>query len=193
MLSLSFSPFPQLETERLWLRQMNESDAPALFALRSDKDLMKYLDRPPAQNPEEALALIKLVTNGLQKNESITWGIFPKNQPDLLHGTIGFWHIQKEHYRAEIGYLLHSSLHGKGIMHEAMKCVLNYGFANLHLHSVEANVNPANAASIRLLERNGFAREAYFKENYFYNGQFLDSAVYSLLSPLKQSPSHDRT
>ncbi|MGE5859464.1 MAG: GNAT family N-acetyltransferase, partial [Ignavibacteria bacterium] len=58
---------------------------------------------------------------------------------------------------------------------------LNYGFKVMNLHSIEANVNPDNKASIRLLERNNFTREAYFKENYFYNGKFLDSAIYSLL------------
>jgi ribosomal-protein-alanine N-acetyltransferase len=98
-------------------------------------------------------------------------------------GTIGFWRIQKEHYRAEIGYLLHPSWQGKGIMREALKAVLDYGFQAMKLHSVEAHVNPSNASSIGLLEKCGFVREAYYRENYFYNGQFMDSAVYSLLAP----------
>jgi ribosomal-protein-alanine N-acetyltransferase len=51
----------------------------------------------------------------------------------------------------------------------------------MKLHSVEADVNPANQPSIKLLERNNFVREAYFKENYFYDGKFLDSAIYTLL------------
>ena len=118
----------------------------------------------------------------LQKNEAITWGIFRKEGSSLL-GTIGFWRIQKEHYRAEIGYLLHPTLQGQGLMQEAVKAVLQYGFETMQLHSVEANVNPANAASIKLLERSGFLREAHFKENYFYNGRFLDSLIYSLLAP----------
>ena len=181
MLSLCFSPFPQLNTERLLLKQITNEDAPALFEMRSNKEVMKYIDRPLAQSLDDALALIKLITGMLHNNEAITWGIFLKEQPTTLKGNIGFWRIQKEHYRAEIGYLLHPSLQGKGIMHEAMKKVLDYGFHTMHLHSVEANVNPFNNASIRLLERNGFVREAYFKENYFYNGQFLDSAIYSLL------------
>ena len=183
MLSLSFSPFPVLATARLLLNQITPADAPAIFELRSNKEVMKYIDRPLAQTLDDALALIKLVTGMLQSNEAITWGIFPKEQRTTLMGTIGFWRIQKEHYRAEIGYMLHPSLQGKGIMQEAMTTVLDYGFHTMNLHSVEANVNPSNEASIRLLEKMGFVREAYFKENYFYNGQFLDSAVYSLLAP----------
>ena len=143
---------------------------------------MRYIDRPLAQTTEDALALIQLITDMLQKNEAITWGIFRKEGSSLL-GTIGFWRIQKEHYRAEIGYLLHPTLQGQGLMQEAVKAVLQYGFETMQLHSVEANVNPANAASIKLLERSGFLREAHFKENYFYNGRFLDSLIYSLLAP----------
>ena len=103
----------------------------------------------------------------------------------LLIGTIGFWRITKEHYRAEIGYALHPDFHRKGITQEAMIEVLNYGFEMIRLHSVEANVNPNNEASKKLLEKNKFVQEAYFKENYFSNGQFLDSAIYSLLTPVK--------
>jgi ribosomal-protein-alanine N-acetyltransferase len=53
----------------------------------------------------------------------------------------------------------------------------------MKLHSIEANVNPNNLSSIKLLERNNFIREGYFKENYFFNGKFSDSAIYSLISP----------
>jgi ribosomal-protein-alanine N-acetyltransferase len=67
-------------------------------------------------------------------------------------------------------------------MQEALLKVINYGFKVINLHSIEANVNPGNAASIKLLEKNKFVREAYFKENYFYNGKFLDTVIYSLLN-----------
>ncbi|MGH2644608.1 MAG: GNAT family N-acetyltransferase, partial [Chitinophagaceae bacterium] len=100
-----------------------------------------------------------------------------------LTGTICFWHIQSENFRAEIGYILHPDHQHKGIMQEAIKAVLDYGFNTIKLHSVEANVNPANAPSIKLLEKNSFVKEGYFRENYFFNNQFLDSAIYSLLVP----------
>ena len=66
-------------------------------------------------------------------------------------------------------------------MQESIKEVIDYGFNVMKLHSIEANVNPDNAASIRLLERNKFKREAYYKENFYFNGKFLDTAIYSLL------------
>lgn len=172
-----------MQTERLLLKQIMPEHAPALFALRSDPAVMKYLDRPPAQSLDDALLLINTITDNLEANEGITWGIFLQTAPGELRGSIGFWRMQKEHDRAEIGYMLSPQAQGKGLMHEAMTAVLQYGFSGLGLHSVEANVNPSNAASIQLLERNGFVREAYFRENYYYNGRYLDSAVYSLLAP----------
>jgi ribosomal-protein-alanine N-acetyltransferase len=182
MLSLDFSPFPELETARLYLKQMTPGDAPALFELRSNPRVMQYIDRPLATKVDDASALIQLVIGMLEKNDAITWGIFSKEEP-ALKGTIGFWRIQKEHYRAEIGYLLHPQLQGRGLMQEAITAVLHYGFSTMKLHSVEANIKPGNIASEKLLLRNGFVQEGYFRENYFYNGVFGDSQVFSLLAP----------
>jgi len=184
MLQLNFQPFPQIPTDRLLLREISKTDAADLFALRSNKDLMRHIDRPLAQTMQDALNLIEIIITALKNNEGITWGITLKNNPQLI-GTIGFWRIIKEHYRAEIGYLLMDSLQRKGIMQEAITVVVNYGFNFMQLHSIEANVNPGNTASIMLLEKNKFIREAYFRENYYYNGKFVDSLVYSLLTPNK--------
>ena len=180
MLIPDFNPYPTLTTERLLLRRIELSDANDLFILRSDERMMKYLDRPRAKTKEDAEKLVQIFEDLLIKNEGINWGITLKDNSRLL-GTICFWKLQLENERSEIGYMLHSDFHRKGIMQEAITAVLNYGFNELKLHSVEANVNPENTASIKLLEKNNFVREAYFKENYFYHGKFLDSAIYSLV------------
>lgn len=64
-----------------------------------------------------------------------------------------------------------------------MKSVLDYGFKQLNLHSVEANINKMNNASRNLLEKFGFVKEAHFKENFYFNGTYLDSVIYSLINP----------
>ncbi|HVF80502.1 MAG TPA: GNAT family protein [Flavisolibacter sp.] len=185
MLSPNFTPFPVLETERLLLRQVAPSDAPEVFFLRSNKEVMKYIDRPPAATLLDALDLIQKIETALQNNEGITWAITLKSSGELI-GTIGFWRIDKEAHRAEIGYLLHPAQQGKGLMKEAINKVLHYGFSQIKLHSVEANTNVDNTASQKLLESLGFVKEAHFRENYYYNGQFLDSVIYSLLTPERQ-------
>lgn len=183
MLTPNFHPFPQLSTERLLLRRIKDEDANDLLVLRSDKKIMRYIGRPLAVTTEDALQLIQKIHDSLSMNDGITWGICLKSDPKLI-GTIGYWRIVKEHYRAEIGYLLALEHQGKGLMQEAISETLRYGFEEMKLHSVEAHVNPENAASVKLLGKNRFVKEAYFKENYFSNGKFLDSVIYSLLTSL---------
>ena len=183
MLTLNFNPFPILSTKRLMLRQISVNDVNEVFTLRSDNAIMQFINRPLAESTEDALQLIQKIIDSSDANEGITWAISLLNDTTLI-GTIGFWNIDKENHRAEIGYLLHTDHQQKGIMQEAIEAVLAYGFIAMHLHSVEANVNPANEASKKLLVKNNFVQEAYFKEDFFYEGQFLDSAVYSCLTPL---------
>ena len=180
MLALNFFPFPVLATQRLVLKQITIKDAAALYELRSSEQVMQFIDKPRATNIHDAVELIEKMMDALTYNEGITWGICLGDELEMI-GTIGFWRFRKEHYRAEIGYLLHPKYHGRGIMLEAMQKVIEFGFTSLQLHSIEAIVNPENKASIGILEKNGFHREAYYVEDYFYNGKFLDSAVYSLL------------
>lgn len=185
MLQLNLDPFPSLATERLNLRRMSSEDAEDIFFLRSDKEMLQFLDRDPARSVDEARHWIGTINKSIDDNQSVAWAIVLKNEPGLI-GTITFWNIEKEHYRAEIGYALYTQFQGRGLMQEALTVVLDYGFNTMKLHSVEANVNPNNARSIRLLEKNGFAREAYHRENYYYNGHFLDSAIYSLINPFSK-------
>lgn len=176
-----FHPFPELQTERLLLRRIELSDAPALYKLRADDHVIKYLDRAKPESINEIYSLIKTIQDETNKNNSVNWAITIKGDTRLI-GTIGFWRLQKEHFRAETGYMLFPEFEGKGLMHEALSIVLQYGFMKMNLHSIEANCNPENNRSIKLLEKHNFIREGFFKENYYYNGKFLDSSIYSLLS-----------
>ena len=179
-MELNFNPFPQLETGRLILRKVETSDDAAIFRLRSDPRVMKHIGRPLATSIEDARTLIRRFIDDIENNAGITWAITMKNDPVLI-GTIGFWKVLPEHSRAEIGYLLDCEFQGKGIMDEALKLVTEYGFNTMKLHSIEADTSPANLASRKLLEKNKFVQEGYFKENFYFNGQYLDTVVYSIL------------
>jgi ribosomal-protein-alanine N-acetyltransferase len=181
MLTVNFSPFPVLTTEHLILRQVSQDDVNEIFFLRSDERVLEYLSKDPATSIEDASLFIKKINDLENNNDGITWAITLKDEGKLT-GTICYWNITKEHYRAELGYALHPEFHGKGIMQEALSEILRYGFTIMKLHSVEARVDPMNEPSIKLLERNNFIREGLFKEDYFYNGKFLDTAVYSIIS-----------
>lgn len=188
MLTPNFSPFPERTTERLLLRQLTLADAPAVMHLRGNPDVMKYINRPLALTVADAEAWVNIVADVLQKSDGISWCICLKEDPSLHVGNIGLWRLEKENYRAEIGYMLEPSLHGKGIMLEAIEAVVDYGFRHMKLHSIEGRIDPRNIASGKLLEKTGFTKEAYFKENYHLPGGFADTAVYSILSPYAHQP-----
>src|SRR5688572_27066757 len=168
MLTFNFNPFPVLESERLLMRRINFDDKEDFYAIRSHPIVNRYIDRAPMKSVDEAVEFIQKIVDGVNKNELISWAITLKGNNQMI-GTIDFWRVMRDHHRAEIGYVLHPDFHRKGVMHEAMKVALVYGFTVMNLHSVEANVNPENKASRRLLEKNGFVQEAYFRENYYYD------------------------
>lgn len=180
MLTFNFDPFPELHTARLHLRRMVPDDAEAFMKIRSNRTLMQYIARPVAEKIEDVLELIQKTDDGIQKNDLINWGISLKGQTEII-GSIGYYRMKPEHYRSEIGYILHSDHHRKGIMQEAIEIVLDYGFDQMKLHSIEAVTDPNNEASRNILIKNGFVQEGYFKENHFFEGKFLDSVHYGLI------------
>ena len=181
MLCPNFSPFPEIQTERLLLRRMTPNDAEEILRLRSNEEVMKFIDRERTKSIEDANLFLKKIDDSINSNNGIMWGITLKEEPGKLIGNIGYWRLIKEHYRAEVGYMLHPSFWNKGIMKEALLRLIDFAFDDMNLHSIEANINPGNKASAMLLESTGFIKEAHFKEDYFYNGIFHDTVIYSRL------------
>ncbi|MEO6174358.1 MAG: GNAT family N-acetyltransferase [Flavobacterium circumlabens] len=180
MLAFNFTPFPAIETERLLLKRITDADVNEIFELRSNPETMKYIPRPLVKTTEDALEHIAMIEEKIITNVGINWGITLKDNPKLL-GIIGYYRIQPENYRAEIGYMLLPEFHGKGIIPEAVNKLIRYGFDDLKLHSIEAVIDPENFASEKVLQKCGFVKEAHLKEAEFYEGVFLDKVIYSLL------------
>ena len=180
MLVTNFYPFPIIKSERLLLRQITENDANQIFEIRSNPQTMQYIPRPIAKNIADAQELITMITDKINANTDINWAI-TLNETDELIGIIGHYRINHESYRSEIGYILNPNFQNKGIVSEAVKLILKYGFEVLELHSVEAIIDPKNFASEKVLQKNGFVKEAHLIENGWFNGQFIDTVIYSLL------------
>ena len=181
MLTVNFHPFHNLETERLILRRVDNNDYKEVLSLRSNPETMKYIPRPLLKNEDDALAHILMIETKIQNNEGINWAITIKGDPKLV-GVIGHYRIQLENYRAEIGYMILPEFNGQGIVTEAVKEVVKYGFEIMKLHSIEAVIDPDNVASANVLKKNGFVKEAHLKENEFHEGRFYDSVIYSILN-----------
>lgn len=150
--------FQSLSSERLILRRPELDDAKEIFNLRSNEQVNQYLDREPATSIEGAAAFIEKIVDVINKNEGCYWAICLKEDPRPI-GTICYFDFSSDQATAEVGYELHPSYQHKGIMQEALVTVLQYGFQVLQVKSIVAFPSPDNAASIRLLERNGFERE----------------------------------
>ena len=175
-----FKTFPELESKRLFFRKILLIDAKDLFLIRSNDDVMRFMDVTKFESIDDAEKLIKLVDEAYKKQTGINWAIIEKKSNTFI-GYFGFFRIIPEHFRAEIGYALSPEYWGKGYMYETLNKLVRFGFKIMKLHSIEANVNPENEKSKKTLEKIGFRQEAYFRENYLFNNRFLDSIIYSLL------------
>ena len=180
MLTINFNPFPDLMSDRLLLRRVTANDVEGMIALRGNPENLKYLPRPLITTQEQALEFMNRTDTMIDNNHGINWAITLKGNPQFI-GTAGIYAIQPEHHRADVGYMLLPEYRCKGIVTEAIGLMLNYGFNQLQLHSIGAVIDPANAASERVLQKNGFVKEAHFIENEYYNGVYYDSVIYSLL------------
>lgn len=188
MLDIHFESFPTIKTKRLVLREILASDAETLFVLRAHPDVVRFLDRENDKDVHEVRHLIESMNRLLADGAGVHWGIAREGKDELI-GVLSFWRIDKVNHRAEIGYILHPSAWGQGYMTEAISAALDYGFTHLKLHGVEANTSVANEASKALLLKCGFVLEAHFRENWHFNGAFLDSLIFCKLASDRSLPS----
>ena len=147
-------PFPILITERLNLREITMEDLERIFYFRSDPDITKYIEREP-QTLEKAKAHIEMIAAHYRQSKSISWGITTKNSHELI-GTICLWNFSADRKTAEVGYDLDPNFQGKGIMREALKAVLNFGFSQMSFQTIEAYTDYRNIPSKKLLKALGF-------------------------------------
>lgn len=173
--------FPSLETQRLKLREIVIEDAPAIFDIHGDADLMKWFGSDPLPDIEAAEALIKgFASWRTLQNPGVRWAIEIKDRPGLV-GTCGLFGWNRNWRKCAIGYELCREAQGRGYMHEALQTVISWGFVSMSLNRIEATLAPENAASMRSLERLGFVREGHFLQHGYWAGKYHDSFQYSLL------------
>jgi len=172
--------FPILDTPRLILRKAVPSDRTGLFALYADEEVMRYMPLDPFESVEEADDEMSWHARIFREQTGIRWMI-EERATGAFVGTCGFLGIERQHSRMEIGYDLARQHWGKGLMPEAVRAVLDFGFGPLAANKIEARVDPDNAASIRLMDKLGFVREGLLRQHEFEKGRYVDLAAYALL------------
>ena len=148
----------KLETERLTLKEINESHVEDIFKIRSNEVINQFVQRNSPKNNYDALQFILTIKENTRNNKTFYWGISLKDQLNLI-GTICLWNFSEDRKVAEVGYELLPDYHRKGFMSEALTAVLNFGFNDLNLHEVVAMTNKFNENSKGLLLKHDFILE----------------------------------
>lgn len=169
-----------LETARLHLRPLRGIDAPALLEMHADPVFTQYWSAAPWDSIEQAYSMIARDAAAMAAGEYLRLGL--ENKEDrVLIGTCTLFNLNQQCRRAEIGYGLDRQHWSQGYMNEALLALLTYGFGDMQLNRVEADIDPDNLGSARCLERLGFIREGLLRERWIVEGKVSDTALYGLL------------
>lgn len=155
---MKFKSFPEIKTERLFLRKIEELDCDSILFLRSNKIINKFIERPEhrkTKNKLDAIKFIKEINEAFEEDKSISWGITLKNDSKII-GSICLWNFSQDLKTAEVGYDLDPKFQNKGIMSEALTMIIDFGFKEFKFNKIEAFTHKENENSKRLLEKNGF-------------------------------------
>ncbi|MCU0434789.1 MAG: GNAT family N-acetyltransferase [Bacteroidia bacterium] len=170
-----------LFTQRLILKKLTADDLKFIFASYSPNEVKQLLGF--VSDEEYLKEKQKSDIGHTSHHRSICQFIFIDKESGKTIGRGGFHNWFVLHHRSEIGYLISDlAFRQKGLMSEALKAMIDYGFSAMKLHRIEAFTADDNFASIRLLEKNGFIKEALLREHYLLDGKFIDSLMFSKLS-----------
>lgn len=171
---------PTIESSRIRLRHLEETDIDSLFDIFSDEEAMRYWSAPPFAERTEATKLLLQIHTNLERKMLFQWGIALKENDQII-GTSTLYNFDEKNRRAEIGYALNRTFWGNGFVNEALNALFKFAFEELNLHRIEADVDPNNAASVKVLERLGFEKEGFLRERWIIGGKTFDSFIYGLL------------
>ena len=169
-----------LTTERLVLRWLSEADAAAQYAIFSDPVVMRYWSSAHWTEPAQADALIAKALADYAAGTALRWAVARRDTGEMI-GNVNLYSFFDANRRCDIGYALAQAHWGQGLLGEALAAALAHGFETLKLNRVEADIDPRNAASAKVLERLGFVREGYMAERWLVNGEVCDTVFYGLL------------
>ncbi len=177
-----FTVMPRLETDRLVLRRIrSEADLSTLYDLFADPEVARYTDTGPFESLAEAEEVMEWIDGIFANHLGMRWALALKTDEDEMIGTAGYNQWHRWNHSAEIGYDLMRDVWGRGLMVEALRAVLGFGFREMALNRVEADVTVGNEASVRVLERLGFHQEGLSRQRGYWKGGYHDLLLFGLL------------
>ena len=171
---------PTLETPRLRLRKLSMRDAQDIFDYSQDPQVARYVLWEAQTSLSEARSYIRFMLRKYRLGEPASWGIEWKETGRII-GTIGFMWIQRDNAAAEVGYSLSRAYWNRGIMTEALRALLRYGFRSMNLNRIEAQHETENPASGAVMRKCGMQREGTLRQRLLNKGKFVDVELYAIL------------
>lgn len=176
----NFKDIPDLETERLLLRELVLGDAADVLEFRGDAYVQRY-NMEPLKTIAEAKMEIRRTHASFAEQDSISWAIVLREEHKVVGG-IGLSAWSRRHRKVEVGYDLTRAYWGRGLASEALRRVLQFAFSEMNVNRIYAGTIADNQESVRMLQRNGFTREGTRRQSSWEDdGTFHDSALYGLL------------
>lgn len=156
-------PIPTLETPRLRLRPLRVDDAEGLFRAELHPGSTEFIGRPPLPSVEAMREKLAKVVADMEAGNLVFWAVTDR-ETGAFAGTVLLWHWDKPNRRAELGYSIVPERWGEGLATEAVTPVLAHAFGPMGLHGLHAWIHPDNAASLRVVGKFGFRKEAHLRE-----------------------------
>jgi len=179
-MDFAFGYMPPLETPRLRLRRLTMRDAQDIFEYSRDPQVARYVLWEAQTSISDARGYLRFMMRKYRLGEPASWGIEWKASGKII-GTIGFMWIQKENASAEVGYSLSRAYWNQGIMTEALRALIEYGFYSMNLNRIEAQHETMNPASGAVMRKCGMVKEGTLRQRLLNKGKFVDVDLYAIL------------
>lgn len=178
------------ETSRLVLKILPSTAASQVlqFYLDNRSIFEQYeIDRPENFYTEEyQKTLLHCEYNLAVKQSAVRFWVYEKGRKEQIIGTVSFQHICWGPYLScELGYKFDQRFWKRGYAKESIIQCIRIAFEEMKLHRMEAQVQPENTASRKLLEGLGFVREGTKRQSVKLHGTWKDHEVYALLAEEK--------
>lgn len=175
-----FSHLPKLETERLILRPLKMSDAWDMFVYAQDPEVSRHVLWETHRTIRDSRQFLRAAIRQYRHGRPGSFAIALKESGRMI-GTIGFMWVNVDYRSAEVGYSLSRDYWNRGIMTEALRAVLRFGFDQLRLNRIEAQHEVDNPASGRVMAHVGMRYEGILRKRLKNKGKFVDVALYAIL------------